>query len=165
MKNCKRSRLVLDRRTVRPLAALDLVAVRSPVDGSISGVSTSRERSERIQLPSSLYASSWLLYVFDHADVRRTVWLHEIDSGSEAIYGAGYTWRCSCGANSAGVARPLTVELLRSAWSHFDAHVDPSAVALRSAAARWDRGGQDPDLDELLERERARILGREPELE
>lgn len=124
----------------------------------------SYQRPERIQLPSSPFGSSWLLYVFQHADEQQAVWLHEINAEGEFIHGSGYTWRCSCGANTAGLARSLTVQLLRAAWSHFDAHLDPAAVPLRASLARWYRGGQEPDLDALLELEVARILGRAPEL-
>jgi hypothetical protein len=105
-----------------------------------------------------------LLYVFKHTDKQQAVWLHKIRADGEFIHGPGYKWECSSGANNDGLGRPLTAQLLHSAWSHFDAHLDPAAIPLRGPLARWYRGGQEPDLDALFEREVARILGRAPEL-
>jgi hypothetical protein len=124
----------------------------------------SYQRPERVQLPSSPYGDSWLLYVFKHADKQQAVWLHKISADGEFIHGPGYKWECSCGANNAGLGRPLTAQLLHSAWSHFGAHLDPAAVPLHGPLARWYRGGREPDLDALFELEVARILGRAPEL-
>lgn len=114
---------------------------------------------ERIRVPSSHFLNSWLLYVFQHRGTQRAVWLHEING-----HGSGYIWKCSCGANSAGNASPLTTDLLHSAWSHFDAHLDPVAVPLHGPMARWYRGGQDQDLDALFRLEVSRIISRESEL-
>lgn len=121
-------------------------------------------RPEHVQLPPSPYGASWLLYVFKHTDKQQAVWLHKIRADGEFIHGPGYKWECSSGANNDGLGRPLTAQLLHSAWSHFDAHLDPAAIPLRGPLARWYRGGQEPDLDALFEREVARILGRAPEL-
>ena len=121
------------------------------------------QRPKRIQLPPSPYGKSWLLYIFKQADKQQAVWLHKINADSEFIYGSDYTWRCSCGANDAGLAGPLTAELLRSAWSHFDGHLDPAAIPLHGPLARWYRGGQEPDLDALFKLEVERILGHAPE--
>lgn len=112
---------------------------------------------ERIQIPSSHFLNSWLLYVFQHRGTQRAVWLHEING-----HGSGYIWKCSCGANSAGNASPLTTDLLHSAWSHFDAHLDPVAVPLHGPMARWYRGDHALGL-ELPDRQR-QILGVRAEL-
>jgi len=114
-------------------------------------------RADRFQL-SSPYEDSWLLYIFDHASAQRAVWLHKIGADGEHTLGSGYKWICSCGANAAGTGVPLTAELLRAAWSHFDAHLDPAGIPLRGLLARWDRGGREPDLDALFEDEVVRIL-------
>jgi hypothetical protein len=121
-------------------------------------------RPERIHLPPSPYGPSWLLYIFEHAAKQQAVWLHKISADGEFIHGPGYKWECSCGANSAGLGGPLTVQLLYSAWSHFGAHLDPQAVPLHGPLARWYRGGQEADLETVFELEIARILGQAPEL-
>jgi len=123
----------------------------------------SNQRPERIQLPPSPYGRSWLLYIFEHTGEQQAVWLHKIKAESEFIHGSGYTWQCSCSANDAGLAGPLTAGLLRSAWSHFDSHLNPPAIPLHGPLARWYRGGQEPDLDALFELEVERILGHAPE--
>lgn len=74
-----------------------------------------------------------------------------------------YMWLCSCGANSAALARPLTAQILHSAWSHFDGHLDPAAVPVRSPLARWYRVGRQPDPDAMFELEVALILGHDPQ--
>ena len=78
----------------------------------------SNQRQERIQLPPSHYGRSWLLYIFEHTGEQQAVWLHKIKAESEFIHGSGYTWQCSCGANDAGLAGPLTAGLLRSSARH-----------------------------------------------
>jgi hypothetical protein len=121
-------------------------------------------RPERVKLPPSPYAESFLLYGFMHRGERQAVWLHKISADGEFIHDAGYTWKCSCGANDAGRGRPLTTNLLWEAWSHFDAHLDPRAEPLHGSASRWYRGGQEADMERMFELEVARILGHEPEL-
>ena len=121
-------------------------------------------RPERVLSPPSPYGGSLLLYVFEHRGERRAVWLSEISADAAFVRGPGWTWWCSCGANEAGLGRPLTTSLLWEAWSHFDGHLDPRATPLRQNGARWYRGGKEPDLEKVFELEVARILGHEPEL-
>ena len=108
----------------------------------------------RTQLPPSPYVRSWLLYIFELAGEQRAVWLHELSTG--------YTWSCSCDINDGGLGRPLTTLLLREAWEHFDNHLE--AVPLCGGFARWNRGGQRSELDEVLDLEVKRILGQAPEI-
>jgi len=117
----------------------------------------------RIQRPPSPYARSWLLYIFEHVGKQRAVWLHELNTDSTSGQ-AGYMWSCSCDVNDGGLGRPLTALLLREAWEHFDNHIDPKAVPLRGGFARWNRGGQRSELNEILDLEVQRILGLAPEL-
>ncbi len=114
-------------------------------------------RLERIRLSPSPHRRSWLLYIFEHAGEQRAVWLHELADDT------GHAWQCSCGANDSCPGAPLTAHVLREAWSHFDTHGDPAGIPLHGPMARWYRGGRSVDLDETLELEVQRILGREPE--
>jgi hypothetical protein len=117
----------------------------------------------RIILPKTYYDKSLLLYTFRRAtqpdDGRAAVWLHVINKASEDTHGTGYAWWCSCGAGGASPdkpGRPLTTQLLREAWDHFEAH--PGVVPVRRNGARWYRGGKESDLDEVFKGEVARIL-------
>jgi hypothetical protein len=67
---------------------------------------------------------------------QRPYFLIVIEGTKATIHDSDYTWRCTCGANKAGLGRPLTTLLLHSAWSHFCAHLDPAAVPLHDPLAR-----------------------------
>lgn len=117
------------------------------------------DRPQRVTIPKGPYSDGFLLYVFEHKDHQRAVWLNKIDADAEHIRGPGYLWRCSCGANEDAPGAPLTVAMLWAAWSHFDAHIDPPAVPLRGGIARWNRGALGADLEHTFALEVAHILG------
>ncbi len=131
------------------------------------------QRPERVFIRKSDYAEGCILYCFEHRGERQAVWLHKIAAEAEHIRGAGYLWKCSCGANETAPGAPLTTAMLWAAWSHFNTHIDPPAVTLRVNGSRWNRGGT-PDgedsavwqdrMEKMFELEVARLLGLEPDL-